>query len=721
MLLNIDTSAKKPASIPKPKMVSRQIEKPAKNGRQYGYKNNKAEKSGEKGKESFQKEKKASGSKRMDVEKQLNVEGFEGMDIERAELGQDDQIEEQNAPNSDSQQGPKRPFESLEAKRKRIKKVIEEKRKAVSFKDEEARKLHLEKNNELLQGTEAKKEDVFSDQNFEEMGLAPGLMKSLTKMGFTNLTKVQSQIFTSISKRNNAIVRSVTGSGKTLAYMVPIMQDLLTLGHRITRKEGLYAVVLSPTRELCAQIYEVCQKLCFGCVNIVPGMLVGGEDLNHEKSRLRKGINILVSTPARLLYHLKNTKNLSFENLRTVVVEESDLSLSMGQGVNVKEVMDSIGSVKPDHCLQKIFTTACFDQRVKDMIDHCLQGNYELVGGLNIEDSEKDLAREEVLIPTQLNQNYVLVEENCKLSYLLCLLHGLTNSKTIVFVSTADQANFIEAILIELRHLPPRKFEENYLGGKEDKKDLLQEMDKENKVLPGLNVLKLHGHIDQAERLKVYQSFSKLSSGVLISTDVGSRGLDFPDVSLIILYDPPESLAHYSNRVGRTARLTKSGSSLIFLHPAEDLFIKVLSKRYTVKEFEPLKAFESFEPQIPKYYPVGESIEYLNHAVKKRVGTDNELYFKARRAFNSFCRAYSRIKNKTVFNLKNLHLHHLSKSFGLKGAKSNDETLKENYQNMDDTREIVERRETARQRSAAASHNKLRAKKPSAILKNEFL
>jgi ATP-dependent RNA helicase DDX31/DBP7 len=582
--------------------------------------------------------------------------------------------------------------------------------------------VQIPKSNALIPTEEAVFTDVFSESSFESLGLAPGLLKSLNKLGFTNLTKVQVEIYGTISRRANAIVRSVTGSGKTLAYMVPIMQDLLSLGHRIARNEGIFVVVLSPTRELCTQIYEVCIKLCFGCVNIVPGMLVGGEDINHEKSRLRKGINVLVATPARLLYHLENTKNLTLNSLRTLVIEESDLSLSMGQGMDVRKIIDRVHDVRPDHSLQKIFTTACYDHRVRELIDDCLHGNFELIGGLNIEDAKLDLEKEEVLIPEQLSQNYVLVEENCKLSYLLCLLHGLQTSKIIVFVSTADQANFLEKILLDVRHLPARKFDENYQGkrggGGEDRRSMLEELNKEKKIFD-FPVLKLHGHIPQEERLKVYQAFCKVKTGVLLSTDVGSRGLDFPDVKLIILYDPPDSLAHYSNRVGRTARLTKVGSSLIFLHPAESLFIKVLSKRYPVNEYDPLKTFEEFEPNIPKSYPIGDSIDYLNHAIKKRVSTDNELYFMARRAFNSFCRAYSRILNKTVFHLKNLHLHNLAKSFGLKSAKSNEETEREDYIDLKVVKPHIEKAETARQREIG--RNKLRAQKASTVLKNEFL
>lgn len=510
--------------------------------------------------------------------------------------------------------------EKIEAKKKLVKKIIKNRRDKLTFVDTEAQEMAIPKSNDLIdESCMATIDNVFSEVKFSELGLERGVLKSIEKMGFERLTKIQLEIFQAISQRKNTIVRSVTGSGKTLAYMVPIMNDLLTLGTKISRNDGLYVLVLAPTRELCGQIYEVCVKMCFGCVNIVPCKMVGGETINHEKSRLRKGVNILVCTPARLLYHLENSKNLNISNLRTIVFEESDLTLSMGQGNNVKSLIAKVHALRADHYLQKIFTTACYDSRVKDLMDSCMVGDFALVGGLDIEARATALNDEEMLIPEQLNQNYVIVEENNKLSYLLCILHYLQDTKMIIFVSTADQANFLEKIIADIGHLPPRKFEENYVGKgayNQNRIDALEELNKTPKILK-LNVLKLHGHIDQIDRAKVYTAFSKLKVGVLISTDVGSRGLDFDNVKLIILYDPPESLAHYSNRVGRTARLTKVGSSLLFLHPVEDAFVKVLNSRYTIKEYDPTKSFESLESSVPKYYPVYDSIEYLNHAIKK--------------------------------------------------------------------------------------------------------
>ena len=132
----------------------------------------------------------------------------------------------------------------------------------------------------------------------------------------------------------------------------------------------------------------------------------------------------------------------------------------------------------------------------------------------------------------------------------------------IIFVATADQANFLQDLLKELRHLPPRIKEF-------DDETNPESFNAMNPVIADFHVTKLHGHMNHDERKQVYTDFREAAKGVLISTDVGSRGLDFDNVNLIVLLDPPETMSHYSNRVGRTARLASIGAALTFLHPPE--------------------------------------------------------------------------------------------------------------------------------------------------------
>jgi superfamily II DNA/RNA helicase len=147
------------------------------------------------------------------------------------------------------------------------------------------------------------------------------------------------------------------------------------------------------------------------------------------------------------------------------------------------------------------------------------------------------------------------------------------------------------------------------------------------KVLSDLNVFKLHGHIDHADRKEVYNAFKNAENGVLVSTDIGARGLDFPKVQLIVLFDPPESLNHYSNKIGRTARLTASGSSLIILHETEGGVLGALKKNFKMDELDSRPFWTAYEEKIPKYYPLEDATIYLTHCIKKvRIFTISPIF-----------------------------------------------------------------------------------------------
>lgn len=129
------------------------------------------------------------------------------------------------------------------------------------------------------------------------------------------------------------LIASATGSGKTLAYSLPLIQRILNVTGdcfndkekvQASRKDGTYALILAPTRELCMQIYNVLRQLCNPFPWIIPGMLIGGEKTKSEKARLRKGVTILVATPGRLNYHLQNTQTFAMHKLQTIVLDEAD-------------------------------------------------------------------------------------------------------------------------------------------------------------------------------------------------------------------------------------------------------------------------------------------------------------------------------------------------------------------------------------------------------------
>jgi superfamily II DNA/RNA helicase len=196
---------------------------------------------------------------------------------------------------------------------------------------------------------------IFSQLPFSKLSLQPSLTSLLEtpseKGGFslTHCTTVQSLAIPAAGERQNLLIKSQTGSGKTLAYLVPILNELLTLSPALDRTVGTLALVVAPTRELCAQIADVLAKLTRCNVKIVGGCISGGEKkksekarlvitvlvllpvLNCVKHRLRKGVTILVGTPGRLLDHVRQTESFDLSKLRWVVLDEIDRLLDMGE------------------------------------------------------------------------------------------------------------------------------------------------------------------------------------------------------------------------------------------------------------------------------------------------------------------------------------------------------------------------------------------------------
>lgn len=169
-----------------------------------------------------------------------------------------------------------------------------------------------------IQSEKQKKANVFTNFMFSKIKtLHDSLKKTLARNNFINLTHIQAKSYNPIYKQNNCVIKSQTGSGKTLAYLVPLLSDLLQREPNIKRSDGIRFLILCPVRELCLQIYELFEKLNQSFKRVVAGVLVGGEETKREKARLRKGLNVLICTPGRLIYHINNTQALNFSKCRS--------------------------------------------------------------------------------------------------------------------------------------------------------------------------------------------------------------------------------------------------------------------------------------------------------------------------------------------------------------------------------------------------------------------
>ncbi|EAY03930.1 DEAD/DEAH box helicase family protein [Trichomonas vaginalis G3] len=155
-------------------------------------------------------------------------------------------------------------------------------------------------------------------------------MSVLEKKGFSKLTNIQAESIKAINNSRDALICANTGTGKTLSYLLPIFTNLAKEFPDIKREMGCLALIVVPTRELCLQIETVVQDLRSKMNFIVAGTLLGGEQTNVEKKALRKGLNVIITTPGRLTYHLQNSQNLTFDYFRYFVLDEADRLLSEG-------------------------------------------------------------------------------------------------------------------------------------------------------------------------------------------------------------------------------------------------------------------------------------------------------------------------------------------------------------------------------------------------------
>ncbi len=248
------------------------------------------------------------------------------------------------------------------------------------------------------------------------------------------------------------------------------------------------------------------------------------------------------------------------------------------------------------------------------------------------------------MIPKSLTQNYVVIEENEKISFLVSYLKQLSTNKVVLFVTTIDEVNFLGMVFEQMSF--------------RDSSDQITS----SRIL-SQEIYKLHGDVEQKDRTKIYFDFKKTKkAALLIATEVASRGLDFDQISHSILLDPPSSLSDYINKVGRTARIDKKGVSLLVLLECERAFVNNLDeKRIQIEGIQKMEFFGKFKKLLETEWQVmNQNVTYYIQGLLKFIlNLSDENYYMARRAYNSFIRAYCRLPNKEIFNVHSINLYQL--------------------------------------------------------------
>ncbi|KAI5190752.1 ATP-dependent RNA helicase DDX47/RRP3 [Nematocida sp. AWRm77] len=353
-------------------------------------------------------------------------------------------------------------------------------------------------------------------KTFAAYGLEEALVDACTKLGMKDPTDIQAQILGALGRKKDLIAVSGTGTGKTLAYALPMLHHLLQ------DDKYFYGLVLLPTRELAQQVYGVFAEIGKE-IGLRTSLLIGGVDLVQQGKSLANRPHVIVGTPGRVVYHLKNTKGIFLDSFRYLVLDECDKLLEGDFEGEVKEALSLVGKQR-----NTLLFTATLSRKVVSLKDAILKNP------LFFETASSDS------VPAGLVQNYIYLPQRYKEVYLYDILRKIGMSKCIVFVSTCISTEKLERLLSGL----------------------------------GESVCALHGSKTQAERTAIIEGFRVGQANVLLATEVAARGIDIADIKLIINYDLPEHYKEYIHRVGRTARAGSTGRAITFV------------TQYDVKEFQ---------------------------------------------------------------------------------------------------------------------------------------
>jgi ATP-dependent RNA helicase DDX55/SPB4 len=433
------------------------------------------------------------------------------------------------------------------------------------------------------------------------------------------MTPVQASTIPLFSGNKDVVVEAVTGSGKTLAFLLPTTTRLLTAARR---KHHINAVIISPTRELASQIFDVLQSLlAFQDVsageNISAQLLLGGTSDAKEdlKAFLALSPHILVGTPGRLLELLSSRYvHARADTFEVLVLDEADRLLDLG----FKDTLTGIISRLPKQRRTGLFSASVTDAVVGGLVRSGLRNPVKVAVKVHVQDIQKRT-------PASLEMKYLLATPSERLAHVQRMLPAHDPQKAILYVSTCACVDYFSAILPA--------------------------------VIRRYSILPLHGKQTPAQRKKNFSAFVTSTAPVmLLTTDLAARGLDVPAVDLVLQLDAPTDPKVFLHRCGRAGRAGRPGLAILFLTPGrEESYIPFLSVRKTPVSL--------YAPQYPP--PTPTETQQLTARLREKVLTDRALHDKATRAFVSHVRAYTTHVAASIFRVRDLPWRELVEGFAL--------------------------------------------------------
>ncbi len=375
--------------------------------------------------------------------------------------------------------------------------------------------------------------------SFSSLGLSDALLKAVSKQGYETPSPIQQKAIPVILEGKDVLASAQTGTGKTAGFTLPILQRL-SMGQRL-RHRPIRALILTPTRELAAQVYDNVKAYSI-FLDIKSTVIFGGVNQNPQVAAIRQGIDVLVATPGRLL-DLHNQRELSLSNVEVLVLDEADRMLDMGFLRDIKKIMALLPSKR-----QNLLFSATFSKDIKalanDILHHPVQ----------VEATPENTTVEAI------SQKVYRVDKTRKTGLLIKLINDGQWEQVLVFTRTKHGANNLTKKLI---------------GN-------------------NISALAIHGNKTQAARTKALDSFKKGTIRVLVATDIAARGLDIPLLPHVVNFEIPNISEDYVHRIGRTGRAGASGEAVSLVSADETAFLRDIEKLVGLRI--PAAVVEGFEP-----------------------------------------------------------------------------------------------------------------------------
>ncbi|MEN8764709.1 MAG: DEAD/DEAH box helicase [Wenyingzhuangia sp.] len=377
---------------------------------------------------------------------------------------------------------------------------------------------------------------------FESLGLSEAIVKAINKKGYTKPSPIQQKAIPHILQGKDVLASAQTGTGKTAGFTLPLLHSLSTQNK--WKRRPIRALVLTPTRELAAQVYDNVREYS-EFLEIKSAVIFGGVKPKPQITTLRRGVDVLVATPGRLL-DLISQEALSLSKIEILVLDEADRMLDMGFLRDIKKVLALVPNER-----QNLLFSATFSPEIKALANTFMKSPVEVASAPQNTTAEK------------VKQTFYNVNKGDKPQAIIGMIKSGNWSQVLVFTRTKHGANKLADRLVK----------------------------------SGVTAAAIHGNKSQAARTRALDGFKKNSVRVLVATDIAARGLDIPLLPHVINYELPNVPEDYVHRIGRTGRAGASGEAISLVCGEEIKFALSIEKLLGIKL--PMQNLAGFDFKAP--------------------------------------------------------------------------------------------------------------------------